>query len=96
MREGDGGEQLGSYGLYEKRADRKWILRCDKKKSVDNMKREDLQDDVTDVTGAQARKEELQGLNNRTDLPALEMAFGCRSNCENSWRINIIMRYDAV
>ena len=29
------------------------------KKIVDNMKREDLPDDVTDVTGAGARKEEL-------------------------------------
>jgi hypothetical protein len=29
------------------------------KKSVDNMKREDLQEDITDVTGAGTRKEEL-------------------------------------
>ena len=45
------------------------------KKIVDNMKREDLPDDVTDVTGAGARKEELQGFKSRTDVPVLEMAF---------------------
>ena len=48
-----------------------------KKKRVGNMKREDLQDDGNDVTGAGARKEELQGFNSRTQIPAFDTNFWC-------------------